>query len=436
MFADVLTNMTVVLQQQTSILARLAATQRTVAPSLTSSETKAAPGTLSENQMAKLLALSGLEWNEQDELPTVWADFLAEPNKTAKLSFLQTTFSYDNTNDVDINIQITHQHVKDLESLSFGRGCNLVWENSHEGMSPTNCIPLTEEAARRRDAEEEARLHATSTTIKDYKTKKENIPKLRLVPEALIKMTKNFNFFIAMFFGSNCAFLVVMIDLEKQIKRGHAQGVMYDEESILGMYFAIFKEARLFFGTTFSKAELTKPKDTRKTIPSHVMPAALQGIKSGVLSRRQDITPDFRREYPTTQYANMTRTWESPTEQGREQQGNNAGNGNRENRTTPGGQLRFQVHERIRQTIRPILQRFQGRININSLLAHANTNAERLLGQQHQNTCLRALIIGACHRDCRRTHFDNPHPQLMRSIVEGIEPGVQRYIQHGPQRRS
>ena len=44
--------------------------------------------------------------------------------------------------------------------------------HSNKGALLSNCILLIEEAARKRDIEEEARLHATSTTIKDCKIKK------------------------------------------------------------------------------------------------------------------------------------------------------------------------------------------------------------------------------------------------------------------------
>ena len=170
-FSDATQKISAVMQQQTESLAR-AANALHVVPTLLKAPTKAALGTFSENHTAKSLALVGLKWTDQDKVPTIWTDFLAEPNKTAKLSFLQTRLSFDSTNDVEMNAQTTHQHVKDLESLFFGRGCKLLCLNSNEGMSPTNCIPLTEEEVRNRDAEEEARLHATSTTTKHYKPKK------------------------------------------------------------------------------------------------------------------------------------------------------------------------------------------------------------------------------------------------------------------------
>ena len=119
--------------------------------------------------------------------------------KNGKTIISETKFSFDATNDVNMNTQITHQHVKDLEILSFWRGFNLLWMNSKEETSPTNCVPLTEKTARRRDAEEDANLCATSTTIKDFRQKRENIPNLRLVPESLLKMIKNHNFFLSTF---------------------------------------------------------------------------------------------------------------------------------------------------------------------------------------------------------------------------------------------
>ena len=75
-----------------------------------------------------------------------------------------------------------------------------------------------------------------------------------------------------------------MIELEQEISRGYAQEIMHNEEMILGIYFAVFKESWLFFSTTISKAELQKLKPKWKKLTLYVIPAILQGIKSGVLS--------------------------------------------------------------------------------------------------------------------------------------------------------
>ena len=69
---------------------------------------------------------------------------------------------------------------------------------------------------------------------------------------------------------------------------------------MLGIHFAIFKEGRLYFSITFLKAELLKPQDQQKKVVPHALPPVLQGIRNGALARRQDVTSDFRREYPTT----------------------------------------------------------------------------------------------------------------------------------------
>ena len=87
-----LTKRTEVLHQQTIMLS-IAAADPTVVPSLITTPAKQATWKLPENQMAKLLALSDLEWYQQEKISTIWAEFLAEPNKTAKLSFLQTKLS-------------------------------------------------------------------------------------------------------------------------------------------------------------------------------------------------------------------------------------------------------------------------------------------------------------------------------------------------------
>ena len=120
----------------------------------------------------------------------------------------------------------THQHVKDLESLMIGKGCNLLWMNSNEGISPMNYIHLMEETAIRRDAEEEEKLRATLTVRKDFR-KRENVPKLRLVPEVLLKLIKNQNFFLSMFFILVCAFLILILEAEREINRSYAQGVIF-----------------------------------------------------------------------------------------------------------------------------------------------------------------------------------------------------------------
>ena len=117
--------------------------------------------------------------------------------------------------------------------------------------------------------------------------------------------------------SSTHSFLILLIEVEREMKRIYAQGVVFDEESILGMCFTIFKESCLCFDKTMpkaelimSKAELIKSIELRKKMSLHVLPELLQGTRNGVLSRRQDIAPEFRREHLTTQHANMTRNWE------------------------------------------------------------------------------------------------------------------------------
>ena len=88
-FEGVMNKLAEAMQQQSKILAQGNRANPT-APLMLPTPTKAVPGALSEHQMAKLLACAGLEWTEQDKLPTIWGDFLSEPNKTAKSSFLQT----------------------------------------------------------------------------------------------------------------------------------------------------------------------------------------------------------------------------------------------------------------------------------------------------------------------------------------------------------
>ena len=56
-------------------------------------------------------------------------------------------------------------------------------------------MALTNEVARRRDIEDGVRLHVTLITTKDHNAKRENVPKLRLMPEVLTKMIKNYIFY-------------------------------------------------------------------------------------------------------------------------------------------------------------------------------------------------------------------------------------------------
>ena len=114
-----------------------------------------------------------------------------------------------------------------------------------------------------------------------------------------MKMIKNNNFFLMIFFALSCLFAQLMIELEWETSRGYAQVIALDKEAILGMYFAIFKEPRLFFRTAFLKIKRLKPKGLRKKLILHVLSIALQGIKSSVLSCRQDVITDFRCECPT-----------------------------------------------------------------------------------------------------------------------------------------
>ena len=61
---------------------------------------------------------------------------------------MQTLFSINKTNDTDINMQITEQHVADSSKLQFGRGTDISFVKCNQGISPFNCIPLSEYKAR------------------------------------------------------------------------------------------------------------------------------------------------------------------------------------------------------------------------------------------------------------------------------------------------
>ena len=57
------------------------------------------PTVFSENQIARLYAQCGLEQNKQDQILASCQEFLDEPTKEAKLTFLQAYFSLQQTKD-------------------------------------------------------------------------------------------------------------------------------------------------------------------------------------------------------------------------------------------------------------------------------------------------------------------------------------------------
>ena len=77
------------------------------------------------------------------------------------------------------------QHVKDLTSLQLGHHENYLWKNCHEGITPFSFVLIAEVEHRHYTKEDEARVQATSTTLRDFKTKKEHIPKVCLDPIAI-----------------------------------------------------------------------------------------------------------------------------------------------------------------------------------------------------------------------------------------------------------
>jgi len=112
-------------------------------------------GTLSEYEIVKLLPFYGLKWQEQHKIPKFGHRFKACRDKEAKLNFLQTRYSYESTNDVDINIQVTDQLVKDFSKLNFGREPDVSFEKCNKGITPFSFIPLEEKEAKKRELEEE-----------------------------------------------------------------------------------------------------------------------------------------------------------------------------------------------------------------------------------------------------------------------------------------
>ena len=79
-------------------------------------------------------------------------------------------------------------------------------------------------------------------------------------------MIKNCDFFLSIHFALAYLFVPLIIELEQEIPREYAQGIVCNKEATLSIYFVLFKEFRLFFETNFLKAELIKPKCSKKSL--------------------------------------------------------------------------------------------------------------------------------------------------------------------------
>ena len=385
-------------------------------------------GMLSEYEIAKLLPFCGLTWHEQHKLPKFWNRFKACRDKEARLNFLQTRYSYESTDDADINIQVTEQLVKDLTKLSFGRGPDVSFEKCNEGITPFAFVPLEEKEARKREIEEEARRNATSTTISDHKNKKKHIPVMRLKNDALKSMLKNLTYVGTDIFGveSPCFKLIKQADIE--VKRTITQGTVFEEEQALGFVFTALKEARYHFATECTVDDMKDPNGLRPKL--RYLAPITHALQSGLSTARHDMPLDWRKHYPTRHYQIMSGAYNNNNQ--------NQGTGDRittgQQSTSQGGQSqrRFQVNDRINNALRPIVAQHGRRIHLASLLRHANTNYDQLLGDRFANHCIKAVLTGQCHQNCTRVHENPPPEDLINRILQHINPGIAQHVQRGP----
>ena len=85
-------------------------------------------------------------------------------------------YSYKKTKNIDINIQITEQLVKNLSKLKFSRSSDLPIDKCNDGILPFSYIPLEEKEAKKRVLEEEAYQNTTTKTVSHCKNKNKNAP--------------------------------------------------------------------------------------------------------------------------------------------------------------------------------------------------------------------------------------------------------------------
>ena len=84
----------------------------------------------------------------------------------------------------------------------------------------------------------------------------------------------------------------------------------------------------------------------------------------------------------------------------------------------------------IAQALKPIFSKFGYKLKLSTLLQHANTNANELLGPE---SCAKTLLLGCCSTSCTKLHDWNPSSALVRRIVQKITPGMHRRVEKGLQ---
>ena len=201
-----------------------------------------------------------------------------------------------------------------------------------------------------------------------------------------------------------------------------------EPEALISILWIIFHDARRFMGITCTKLDLLDPKGVRPKIRS--TDGLIRNMESGIIPRRDDVSWDFRKEYLHQLRAihgdvssSQTSTGPSLKRQGDPHfQGDNK-------------RLKGQIPQPIAQALQPIFNKFGCKLKLSTLLQHANTNVKDLLGPESRGTCAKALLLGCCSTTCTKRHDWNPSSVLVRRIVQKITPGIQRYVETGPQGR-
>ena len=121
----------------------------------------------------------------------------------------------------------------------------------------------------------------------------------------------------------------------------HYMHVRYLEpETILSIIWTLFLDARCFFGTSISKAQLQDPTGIRPDSPSIL--GVVQSMKAGFIGRRDDIPWEWRKEYIVREKGGPNQTNQGTLTGYSSQTGNNGG-------CQRGGtqELRGRLHPRI-----------------------------------------------------------------------------------------
>ena len=93
---------------------------------------------------------------------------------------------------------------------------------------------MEEKEAKKRALEEEARQNRTTTTAADYKNTKKCTPIIRLKNETLCIVLKNFTCMGIDTFSERLSCFSITKEIEIEVKRNIAQGIIFEGEQVLG----------------------------------------------------------------------------------------------------------------------------------------------------------------------------------------------------------